>query len=142
MLIEAELSGEPGPARAPPIVVPIVIYNGTVPWHAATDLADWIVPNADAVFANVLGLQMQRKYILVDLKAIAPVDLQSDSWFSVLVEWESARWARDAARLGELWRLARESGDDRIVRGFGALRRQIASGVRTGGTCRALSLAR
>ena len=129
MLIEAELTGESGPAR-PPIVVPIVIYNGSVPWHAATDLADWIVPNADAVFVSVLGLQMQRKYLLVDLKAIAPADLQPDSWFSVLVEWESARWARDAARMGQLWMRARESGDEGIVRGFGALRKQLATWLR------------
>ncbi len=130
MLREAELAGDLGSAGAPPIVVPTVIYNGTAPWNAATDLVDWIVPGADATLAHVLGLQMRRKYILVDLKTIVPLDLRPDSWFSVLVEWESARWAKDAAVLAGLWRLARESGDEGIVRGFGALRQQIAPWMR------------
>ena len=119
-----------GSAGAPPIVVPTVIYNGMAPWNAATDLADWIMPGADATLAQVLGLQLRRKYILVDLKTIPPSDLRPDSWLSVLAEWEGARWARDAARLAGLWRIAWESGDESIVRGFGALRQQIAPWMR------------
>jgi len=130
MLREAELAGDLGSAGRPPIVIPIVIYNGKLPWSATTNLVDWMMPRADEALAHVLGLQMRRKYILVDLKTIVPTNLRPHSWFSVLAEWESARWARDAVRLGELWRLARESGDEGIVRGFGALRQQIAPWMR------------
>ena len=94
MLQQAELAGDLGPSGTPPVVVPIVIYNGTLPWNAATDLADWILPNADAVLRNVLGLQMRRKYILVDLKAIARSDLRPDGWEEK--DYDSTR--RDLAR--------------------------------------------
>ena len=130
MLREAELAANVGSVGQLPIVLPSVIYNGKTSWNAATDLADWLVPGADPALGEVLGLQMRRKYILVDLKAISPLDLRPHSWFSVLAEWEGARWAKDATRLAELWRLARESGDDGIVRGFDALRQQIAPWLR------------
>lgn len=130
MLREAELAGDFGSAGELPIVVPTVIYNGAAPWNAATDLADWIVPGAGPALQGVLGFQMRRNYILADLKTLRPADPSWDNWFSVLIEWESARWARDAARLGELWQVVLDSGDEGIVRGFRALRQQISPWLR------------
>lgn len=126
MLREAELAGDAGPAGRPPLVVPAVIYNGAAPWNAATDLADWIIPGAGPALVAALGLQMRRRYILLDLKTLNPLDPPTDNWFHVLAEWEGARWARDAARLGELWQAVLGSGDEGIIRGFRALRQQIA----------------
>ena len=130
MLREAELTGDVGPEGRPPFVVPTVIYNGAAPWNAATDLADWIIPDAGPALLGVLGLQMRRRYILLDLKTLKRADLLADNWFCVLAEWESARWSRDVARLQELWRTVRGSGDEGIIRGFRALRRQIAPWLR------------
>ena len=127
ILSEADVTEDTGPEGAPPIVIPIVIYNGFGAWNAATDLADWLVPNADPVLREVLGLQMRRRYILADLKAPEFSNLPPGNWFAVLAEWESARWAEDAVRLVELWRKARGSGDSSIVRGFDALRQQTDS---------------
>ena len=126
MLREAELADDAGPAGRPPLVVPTVIYNGAARWNAATDLADWIIPDAGPALVAALGLQMRRRYILLDLKTLSPRDLPADNWFRVLAEWESARWSRDAARLGQLWQVVRGSGDEGIIRGFRALRQQIA----------------
>lgn len=131
MLREAEIAGDFSPAGKLPIVVPTVIYNGAMPWNAATDLADWIIPDAVPALGAVRGLQMRRHYILADLKTLKPVDLPPDNWFSVLVEWESARWSRDAARLGELWEAVLKSGEEGIVRGFLALRQQITPWLRS-----------
>ena len=73
---------------------------------------------------------MRRRYILLDLKVLNPPDVPEDNWFRVLADWESARWARDAARLGELWEAVRGSGDEGIIRGFRALRRQLPPWLR------------
>ena len=94
------------------------------------DLADWTIPDARLALKDVLGLQMQRKYILADLKMLKPADPPSENWFSVLVEWESARWSRDSVRLGELWQAVLTSGDEGIIRGFRALRQQISPWLR------------
>ena len=76
---------------------------------------------------TLLGLQMRRRYILVDLKSLGQESgTPPPEWFSVLAEWESARWAEDADRLAKLWRTVLESRDDGIIRGFTALRRQLA----------------
>ena len=91
---------------------------------------DWLVPDASPALGHVLGLQMRRKYILADLKTPKFLDLPADNRFSVLAEWESARWTEDAVRLVELWRRATESGDSSIVRGFDALRQQTDSWLR------------
>lgn len=127
ILREADVTEDTGPEGAPPIVIPIVIYNGFGAWNAATDLADWLVPNVDPELRAMIGLQMRRRYILADLKAPEFSSLPPGNWFAVLAEWESARWAEDAVRLVELWRKARESGDSSIVRGFDALRQQTDS---------------
>ena len=49
---------------------------------------------------------MRRRYILVELKDLAPDPSEPppDNWFFVLAEWENARWGRDAGRLARLWR--------------------------------------
>ena len=130
MLREADVTEDTGPEGAPPIVMPVVVYNGYGPWNAATDLRDWLMPDACPVLRHVLGLQMRRKYILADLKTPKFLDLPADNWFSVLAEWESARWTEDTVRLVELWRRATESGDSSIVRGFDALRQQTDSWLR------------
>ncbi len=110
---------------------PFVVYNGHAKWGAATDLADWIVPDPDPVLKRLLGLQMRRRYILVELRDLAPgpSDSPPDNWFSTLAEWENARWGRDAGRLAKLWRTVLESGEEGIIRGFGALRQQLAPGL-------------
>ena len=115
----------------PPIIAPVIVYNGLARWSAAIDLADWIVPNAGPPLERVLGLQMRRLYILSDMKKLEPVPLASPpgNWYSVLVEWERARWAADANRLVRLWRIVLESGDAGILRRFGALRQQIVPGL-------------
>ena len=120
-----------GAAGRPPIVAPFVVYNGHAKWGAATDLADWIVPDPDPVLKRLLGLQMRRRYILVELKDLAPDPSEPppDNWFLVLAEWENARWGRDAGRLARLWGTVLESGDEGIIRGFGALRQQLAPGL-------------
>ena len=83
------------------------------------------------ILKRLLGLQMRRRYILVELKDLAPdpSDPPPDNWFSTLAEWENARWGRDAGRLARLWRTVLESGDEGIIRGFGALRQQLAPGL-------------
>ena len=105
VLQEAETQKDIGAAGRPPIVAPFVVYNGHAKWGAATDLADWIVPDPGPVLKRLLGLQMRRRYILVELKDLAPdpSDSPPDNWFSTLAEWENARWGRDAGRLARLW---------------------------------------
>ena len=131
VLQEAETQKDIGAAGRPPIVAPFVVYNGHAKWGAATDLADWIVPDPGPILKRLLGLQMRRRYILVELKDLAPdpSDPPPDNWFSTLAEWENARWGRDAGRLARLWRTVLESGDEGIIRGFGALRQQLAPGL-------------
>ena len=131
VLQEAETQRDLGAAGRPPIVAPFVVYNGHAKWGAATDLADWIVPDPGPALRRLLGLQMRRRYILVELKDLVPEpsDSPPGTWFSVLAEWENARWGRNADRLAALWRTVLESGDEGIIRGFGALRRQLAPGL-------------
>ena len=131
VLQEAETQRDLGAAGRPPIVAPFVVYNGHAKWGAATDLADWIVPDPGPALRRLLGLQMRRRYILVELKDLVPEpsDSPPGNWFSVLAEWENARWGRNADRLAGLWRTVLESGDEGIIRGFGALRRQLAPGL-------------
>jgi hypothetical protein len=131
VLQEAETQRDVGAAGRPPIVAPFVVYNGHAKWGAATDLADWIIPDPDPVLRRLLGLQMRRRYILVELRDLAPdpSGLPPGNWFSVLAEWENARWGRDAGRLARLWRTVLESGDEGIIRGFAALRQQLAPGL-------------
>ena len=131
VLQEAETQKDLGAGGRPPIVAPFVIYNGAAAWNATTDLADWIAPDPGAALDTLLGLQMRRRYILVDLKSMGPeAATPPPDWFSVLAEWESARWTEDVARLATLWRTVLESGDDGIIRGFAALRRQLAPWMR------------
>lgn len=131
VLQEAEAQKDFGAGGRPPIVAPFVIYNGAAAWNAATDLADWIAPDSVAALDTLLGLQMRRQYILVDLKSLGQESgtVRRD-WFSVLAEWESARWTEDTARLATLWRTVLESRDDGVIRGFAALRRQLAPWMR------------
>ena len=127
VLQEAEAQKDFGAGGRPPVVAPFVIYNGAAAWNAATDLADWIAPDSVAALDTLLGLQMRRRYILVDLKSLGQESrTPPPEWFSVLAEWESARWTEDADRLAKLWRTVLESRDDGIIRGFTALRRQLA----------------
>ena len=131
LLREAEIQQDWGVDGRPPIIAPVIVYNGLARWSAAIDLADWIAPNASPPLERILGLQMRRLYILSDMKKLEPVPLASPpgNWYSVLVEWERARWAADANRLVRLWRIVLESGDAGILRGFGALRQQIVPGL-------------
>ena len=115
----------------PPLVAPFVVYNGHAEWNAARDLADWIAPEPPAALDILLGLQMRRRYILADLKRLGPEGSRPPpgDWFSVLAWWENARWGRDADRLARLWRTVLESGDLGIIRGFAALRHQLAGSL-------------
>ena len=132
ILQEAEVQKDFGAGGTPPIAAPVLIYNGAAPWNVPTDLADCIAPHPGPVLRTVLDLQMLRRYVPVDMKRVGPqsTTTPADHWFSVLGEWEGARWAEDTARLARLWRTVLESGDAGIVRGFAALRQQIAPGLR------------
>ena len=132
ILQEAEVQKDFGASGTPPIAAPVLIYNGAAPWNVPTDLADCIAPQPGPVLRTVLDLQMLRRYVPVDMKRVGPpsTTTPADHWFSVLGEWEGARWAEDTARLARLWRTVLESGDAGIVRGFAALRQQIDPGLR------------
>ena len=133
ILQEAEVQKDCGAGGTPPIAAPVLLYNGAAPWNVPTDLADCIAPQPGPVLRRVLALQSLRRYIPVDMTRVEPPPstTPADFWFSVLAEWEGARWAEDTARLARLWRTVLESGSAGIVRGFTALRQQIAPPLRT-----------
>ncbi len=63
-------SNQLSPEKKLPPVLPVVLYNGTDRWTAATNLAELILPPPD----GLQHLQPSQRYLLIDERAAASLD--------------------------------------------------------------------
>lgn len=86
-----------GPRSEYPVTIPVVIYNGTTPWSAPTDVRELLVRVSDAL----VGVVPSHRYLLVDVQRLDPAGLSSDNVLAAMVRLEQAR---SVHQLGEALR--------------------------------------
>ena len=84
-----EIAGERLPA-----VLPVVLYNGSKPWTAATDLRPLITP----VGPWLAPYQPAQRYYLLDLRRVAADDLPYRNLLRAVARLEQSRSPQDVVR--------------------------------------------
>ena len=113
-----EVAGERLPA-----VLPVVLYNGTEPWTAATDLRALITP----VGPGLAPYQPAQRYYLLDLRRLPADDLPYRNLLRAVARLEQSRSPDDVVwALKALGRWLPERGAEELQRAFVDWIRQIA----------------
>jgi len=109
--------GAVGPHGLLPPVLPIVIYNGALPWKTEADVSRLIAP----VHEDLARYQPSQRYLLLDEGRLGDEDLPERNLVSAIVRLESSRSSEDVLRiLGVLAQWLRGSGEVELQRAFGA----------------------
>ena len=75
-----------GPRGEYPLTIPVVVYNGTPPWTAPTDVRGLMGPVPDPL----VGVVPSHPYLLVDLQRLDPAGMSTDSVVAALARFEQA----------------------------------------------------
>ena len=112
-----------GPDRRRPPVLPVVLYNGAVPWRAARDVSDLIA----AVGPSLAPYQPSQRYIVLDERQVRNHDVPERNLMAAVVALEQSGSAEDLQRVVEaLQRRPWASGERELQRLFAGWIRRLA----------------